>query len=161
MEYFLPIAEVYVSIPLIFFLSLVVGILSGLFGVGGGFLMTPFLIFLGIPPAYRNVRISLNPKDKVQAIGIDSKNRKQYIYSDLYKEEQSDVKFSDLIHFGKKLKRIRKNMMKLIMSCDSIDKLLSLEYQIALIIFIIDRCNFRVGCEKYKDLYFNKKIFFI
>ena len=52
MEYFLPIAEVYVNIPLIFILSLVVGVLSGLFGVGGGFLMTPFLIFLGIPPAY-------------------------------------------------------------------------------------------------------------
>jgi len=52
MEFFLPIAEVYVSLPLIFILSLVVGILSGLFGVGGGFLMTPFLIFLGIPPAY-------------------------------------------------------------------------------------------------------------
>ena len=52
MEYFLPIAEVYVSLPLIFILSLVVGILSGLFGVGGGFLMTPFLIFLGIPPSY-------------------------------------------------------------------------------------------------------------
>ena len=52
MEYFLPIAEVYVSLPFIFLLSLVVGILSGLFGVGGGFLMTPFLIFLGVPPAY-------------------------------------------------------------------------------------------------------------
>ena len=52
MEYFLPIAEVYVNIPLIFILSLVVGVLTGLFGVGGGFLMTPFLIFLGIPPAY-------------------------------------------------------------------------------------------------------------
>ena len=52
MEYFLPIAEVYVSLPLIFTLSLIVGILSGLFGVGGGFLMTPFLIFLGVPPAY-------------------------------------------------------------------------------------------------------------
>ena len=52
MEYFLPIAEVYVNLPLIFILSLVVGILSGLFGVGGGFLMTPFLIFLGVPPAY-------------------------------------------------------------------------------------------------------------
>ena len=52
MEYFLPIAEVYVNIPLIFILSLVVGGLSGLFGVGGGFLMTPFLIFLGIPPTY-------------------------------------------------------------------------------------------------------------
>ncbi len=52
MEYFLPIAEVYVNLPLIFVLSLVVGVLSGLFGVGGGFLMTPFLIFLGVPPAY-------------------------------------------------------------------------------------------------------------
>ena len=52
MEFFLPIAEVYVSLPVIFILSLVVGILSGLFGVGGGFLMTPFLIFLGIPPSY-------------------------------------------------------------------------------------------------------------
>ena len=52
MEFFLPIAEVYVSLPFIFLLSLVVGILSGLFGVGGGFLMTPFLIFLGIPPVY-------------------------------------------------------------------------------------------------------------
>ena len=39
MEYFLPIAEVYVNLPLIFILSLVVGVLSGLFGVGGGFLM--------------------------------------------------------------------------------------------------------------------------
>ena len=52
MEFFLPIAEVNVSLPFIFILSLVVGILSGLFGVGGGFLMTPFLIFLGVPPAY-------------------------------------------------------------------------------------------------------------
>ncbi len=52
MEYFLPIAEVYVSLPLIFILSLVVGVLSGMFGGGGGFLMTPFLIFLGVPPAY-------------------------------------------------------------------------------------------------------------
>ena len=52
MEYFLPIAEVYVNVPLLFILSLVVGVLSGMFGVGGGFLMTPFLIFLGIPPAY-------------------------------------------------------------------------------------------------------------
>ena len=52
MEYFLPIAEVYVNLPLIFILSLFVGVLSGLFGVGGGFLMTPFLIFLGVPPTY-------------------------------------------------------------------------------------------------------------
>ena len=52
MEVFLPIAEVSVNILAIFSLSGVVGILSGLFGVGGGFLMTPFLIFLGVPPTY-------------------------------------------------------------------------------------------------------------
>ena len=52
MDVFLPIAEVSVNIIAIFALSGVVGVLSGLFGVGGGFLMTPFLIFLGVPPAY-------------------------------------------------------------------------------------------------------------
>jgi uncharacterized membrane protein YfcA len=52
MNIFLPIAEVSVNIAAIFSLSGVVGILSGLFGVGGGFLMTPFLIFLGVPPTY-------------------------------------------------------------------------------------------------------------
>ena len=52
MEIFLPIAEVSVNILAIVSLSGIVGILSGLFGVGGGFLMTPFLIFLGVPPTY-------------------------------------------------------------------------------------------------------------
>jgi len=52
MEVFLPIAQVDVNSLEILILSGVVGILSGLFGVGGGFLMTPFLIFLGVPPAY-------------------------------------------------------------------------------------------------------------
>ena len=52
MEVFLPIAQVLVNPIEILLLSAIVGILSGLFGVGGGFLMTPFLIFMGVPPAY-------------------------------------------------------------------------------------------------------------
>ena len=52
LEIYLPIAQVNVDIFLLLFLSLAVGILSGLFGVGGGFLMTPFLIFMGVPPVY-------------------------------------------------------------------------------------------------------------
>ena len=52
MEIYLPIVEVQINIILILFVSFVIGFLSGLFGVGGGFLMTPFLIFMGIPPAY-------------------------------------------------------------------------------------------------------------
>ena len=52
MEVFLPIAEVQINIILILFVSYIIGFLSGLFGVGGGFLMTPLLIFMGIPPIY-------------------------------------------------------------------------------------------------------------
>ena len=52
MEVFLPIAQVNINAIEIILLSGIVGILSGLFGVGGGFLMTPFLIFFGVPPAY-------------------------------------------------------------------------------------------------------------
>ena len=52
MEVFLPIVEVQINIILILFVSFIIGFLSGLFGVGGGFLMTPFLIFMGIPPAF-------------------------------------------------------------------------------------------------------------
>ena len=52
MEIYLPIAEVQINIVLILVVSFIIGFLSGLFGVGGGFLMTPFLIFMGIPPIY-------------------------------------------------------------------------------------------------------------
>ena len=51
MSIYLPIAEMNVNILLIIFIGMLVGGLSGLFGVGGGFLMTQLLIFLGIPPA--------------------------------------------------------------------------------------------------------------
>ncbi|WP_457647024.1 sulfite exporter TauE/SafE family protein [Profundibacter sp.] len=51
MQIYLPIAEVSVNIFLLFGLGGLVGILSGMFGVGGGFLMTPMLFFIGIPPA--------------------------------------------------------------------------------------------------------------
>ena len=51
LQLYLPIAELSVSLPLILLMGAAVGVLSGIFGVGGGFLMTPLLIFVGIPPA--------------------------------------------------------------------------------------------------------------
>ena len=51
MQLYLPIAEVSVNAFLLLGLGGIVGILSGMFGVGGGFLMTPLLFFIGIPPA--------------------------------------------------------------------------------------------------------------
>jgi len=50
-QVYLPIAELSVSVLLLLALGGGIGFLSGLFGVGGGFLMTPLLIFIGVPPA--------------------------------------------------------------------------------------------------------------
>jgi uncharacterized membrane protein YfcA len=51
MQVYLPLAEMTVDVLLVVGIGLAVGLLSGLFGVGGGFLMTPLLIFIGIPAA--------------------------------------------------------------------------------------------------------------
>src|ERR1700731_2813914 len=51
MDIYLPIAEVSLDVFVLLGLGTAVGFLSGVFGVGGGFLLTPLLIFIGIPPA--------------------------------------------------------------------------------------------------------------
>jgi uncharacterized membrane protein YfcA len=51
MQIYLPIAEVSLDVFLLLGLGAAIGFLSGLFGVGGGFLMTPLLLFIGVPPA--------------------------------------------------------------------------------------------------------------
>ena len=51
MQIYLPIAELPVNVLMILFMGLAVGFISGMFGIGGGFLMTPLLIFVGITPA--------------------------------------------------------------------------------------------------------------
>jgi len=50
MPIYLPIAEMSVDAFLIAFMGMIIGFFSGLFGVGGGFLTTPFLVFIGVPP---------------------------------------------------------------------------------------------------------------
>ncbi len=50
-QLYLPIAEVSVNAFVLLGIGGIVGFLSGMFGVGGGFLLTPLMIFIGIPPA--------------------------------------------------------------------------------------------------------------
>jgi len=50
MQIYLPIAELSLSGVLLLGVGLAIGFLSGMFGIGGGFIMTPLLIFLGVPP---------------------------------------------------------------------------------------------------------------
>ncbi len=51
MQIYLPIADMPVNIFLVLGMGLAVGYISGMFGIGGGFLMTPLLIFIGVSPA--------------------------------------------------------------------------------------------------------------
>ena len=51
MQLYLPIADIPVNVFLILAMGAAVGFVSGMFGIGGGFLMTPLLIFVGIAPA--------------------------------------------------------------------------------------------------------------
>ena len=72
---------------------------------------------LKIPPAYQKVKISKDKNSKIQAIGVDSKNRSQYIYNKEFLEQQSNEKFEDLIHFVRKIRNIRSDILKNIKSC--------------------------------------------
>ena len=58
MQLFLPIADIPVNIFLILAMGAAVGFVSGMFGIGGGFLMTPLLIFIGISPAVAVASVS-------------------------------------------------------------------------------------------------------
>ena len=60
MDFYLPIAQVQISITTVIILSFGIGVLSGIFGIGGGFLMTPILIFLGIPATYAVANVANN-----------------------------------------------------------------------------------------------------
>jgi hypothetical protein len=57
-EIYLPIADLPVNVFLIFTMGLAVGFISGMFGIGGGFLMTPLLIFVGVTPAVAVATVS-------------------------------------------------------------------------------------------------------
>ncbi len=58
MDIYLPIADLPVNILLLLAMGLGVGFISGMFGIGGGFLMTPLLIFIGVPPAVAVATVS-------------------------------------------------------------------------------------------------------
>lgn len=64
MQVYLPVAEMAVNLFALMGLGAVAGFLSGMFGVGGGFLLTPFLIFLGVPP---NVAVATQANQLVGA----------------------------------------------------------------------------------------------
>ena len=104
----------------------------------------PLVKHIYIAPAYDNVKINKRTSEKVLAIGVDDRGRKQYTYNPNYIQAATENKYKSLIEFGNNYKCIVKRINKDMITFED-----SKKKQVAMILKMIDECNFRVGNEKY------------
>jgi DNA topoisomerase-1 len=98
---------------------------------------------LRIPPAWRDVRISPRPYAKLQATGVDSAGRVQYLYHPDFRARQEQAKFDKLIRFAEKLPDLRAAMAEH-MSLEPLEP----DWTAALAVRLINLGWFRVGDER-------------
>jgi DNA topoisomerase-1 len=99
---------------------------------------------LRIPPAWREVWISPRANAKLQATGVDSAGRVQYLYHPEYRARQEQAKYDSLVRFGEKLPDLRAAMAEH-MERDP----LTFEWTAAVAVRLINLGWFRVGDERY------------
>jgi DNA topoisomerase-1 len=99
---------------------------------------------LAIPPAWKDVWISPRPGAKLQATGVDSAGRTQYLYHPNFRAKQEQAKFEKLIRFAERLPDLRAAMS------DHLDgEQFTPEWTSALALRLIDLGWFRVGSDRY------------
>ncbi len=103
---------------------------------------------LVIPPAWKNVWICPMENGHLQATGIDSLGRKQYLYHPLWIELRNQRKYHRMVQFANALPAIRLQIEK-----DLSRKEMSREKVIALIVSLMERTSIRVGNSTYEKLY--------
>ncbi len=122
MDLYLPIAEMSVNALVIVALGGIVGFLSGMFGVGGGFLTTPLLIFYGIPPAIAVASAA------TQVTGSSISGAISY-----YRRGQVDVKMGTVLIAGGMLGSVLGSMVfRWLQSLGQIDVVIALIYVLLL-----------------------------
>ncbi len=89
-----------------------------------------------IPPAWKNVRVASDARSRLQAVGVDSKGRRVYLYSAEHMGHAAAAKFARLKAFGRAYPSLIRNISR--------DKQTSEE---ALVLYLITRTGFRVGSE--------------
>src|SRR5918912_3171342 len=99
---------------------------------------------LVIPPAWRDVWISPRAGAKLQATGLDSAGRRQYLYHPAFRAQQEQAKFDKLIRFAEKLPDLRLAMGEHIML-----EGLHRDRVSAVAVRLINLTWFRVGSERY------------
>ncbi|QCX01969.1 DNA topoisomerase IB [Aggregatimonas sangjinii] len=99
---------------------------------------------LVIPPAWENVRITHLPNGHLQAVGRDTKRRKQYRYHPTWTKVRNQTKFYKMISFGEQLPKIRERVDQ-----DLDQKDWTKSKVLALIIRLMEETHIRIGNEQY------------
>jgi DNA topoisomerase-1 len=103
---------------------------------------------LAIPPAWRDVRISPRAGSRLQAIGIDTKDRVQYLYHAQYAARQQRKKYEKIVRFGEHLSLLRRRTNE-----DIAGDGLSRDRVLAVVVRLINDLYFRVGSELSVERY--------
>lgn len=98
---------------------------------------------LKIPPAWKEVRIAPSSRTPLQAVGLDSRGRPQYLYSARFVSIQEQRKFAKLLRFGERLAALREATNEHI-SQEGLGK----ERVLAVVVRLINDLHFRVGTEQ-------------
>lgn len=99
---------------------------------------------LAIPPAYTHVWISTDPNGHLQATGIDSRGRKQYLYHPHFRQIQDETKFNRMLEFGSSLPSIRAAVDHDLLGCG-----LPRTKLLAAVVYLLDKSLVRVGNVEY------------
>lgn len=99
---------------------------------------------LVVPPAWKNVSISVNKRAKILATGKDEAGRTQYIYHPSYRAKQEQAKFERILDFAEALPKMRRVTQKHLQH-----KKLDKEKVLACIVQLMDQAYFRVGNDVY------------
>jgi DNA topoisomerase-1 len=102
---------------------------------------------LVIPPAWKDVWISLDPLGHIQATGVDSRGRTQYRYHQLWREQRDTEKFAHMLRFASALPALRTATMH-----DLTRRGMNRERVVASAVRLIDLGLFRIGGERYAEL---------
>jgi len=99
---------------------------------------------LRVPPAWKDVWISPRAGAKLQATGVDSAGRRQYLYHPEFRARQEQAKFDRLVLFAERLPALREAMAEHMQQ-----EPLSFEWTAAVAVRLINQGWFRVGDERY------------
>jgi len=104
-----------------------------------------------IPPAYKELVIAKSENNKIQAIGTDTRGRRQYIYNPKYTKKRNERKYDDVMELGKSIIKIEKDnecMLNTLTNKKYEEWDLPNDY-IPIIIYMLKMYHFRIGNECY------------